>query len=56
MHGNQPDQRSGNDQQMMMGQPTNLEKEMHGMLPVKLKNITFSGPGFTSLAENILKV
>ncbi|XP_037921990.1 chaoptin isoform X3 [Hermetia illucens] len=34
---------------------TDLKSEMKGKLPAKLKNITISGPGFSSLAEDILK-
>ncbi|XP_011212502.1 chaoptin isoform X1 [Bactrocera dorsalis] len=42
-------------QQVQMGQPTDLAREMEGHLPSKLTNITFSGPQFSSLNERILK-
>ncbi|CAD6994601.1 chaoptin isoform X1 [Ceratitis capitata] len=42
-------------QQVQMGQPTDLAREMEGHLPSKLTNITFSGPQFSSLSERILK-
>ncbi|KAB5471230.1 hypothetical protein F9003_23925 [Bacteroides fragilis] len=38
-----------------MGKPTDLQMEMKGWLPSKLKNITFSGSSFTSLNDDILK-
>lgn len=43
-------------QTVQMGMPTDLSREMDGHLPLKLTNITFSGPQFSSLNENILKV
>ena len=43
-------------QTVQMGMPTDLSREMEGHLPLKLTNITFSGPQFSSLNENILKV
>jgi hypothetical protein len=38
------------------GSSVDLKREMEGRLPLKLKNITISGKGFTKLAENIFKV
>lgn len=35
---------------------TDLRKEMTGPLPHKLHEITIAGKGFTSIADNILKV
>lgn len=35
---------------------SDLKKEMYGLLPPKLKNITISGDGFTRLAESIFEV
>lgn len=35
---------------------TDLRKEMTGKLPLKLREITIGGKGFTSLSEDILKV
>ncbi|XP_013100006.1 chaoptin isoform X1 [Stomoxys calcitrans] len=49
---------SGPNQEMQtvqMGMPTDLAREMEGHLPQKLTNITFSGPQFSTLNENILK-
>lgn len=43
-------------QTVQMGMPTDLAREMEGHLPLKLTNITFSGPQFSNLNENILKV
>lgn len=50
---------SGPTQEMttvQMGMPTDLGREMEGHLPQKLTNITFSGPQFSTINENILKV
>lgn len=38
------------------GFSTNLHNEMVGELPLKLKTITISGPGFTQLADNVFSV
>lgn len=35
---------------------TDLRKEMSGQLPLKLREITISGNGFTGISETILKV
>lgn len=35
---------------------TDLRKEMTGKLPLKLREITIGGKGFTSISEDILKV
>lgn len=35
---------------------TDLRKEMDGLLPVKLREITISGQGFTKIADSILNV
>ncbi|EAT32230.1 AAEL015659-PA [Aedes aegypti] len=34
---------------------SDMRREMEGMLPQKLKSITFSGSGFNRLADNVLK-
>lgn len=50
---------SGPNQEMQtvqMGMPTDLLREMEGHLPQKLTNITFSGPQFSTINENILMV
>jgi hypothetical protein len=38
------------------GASVDLKREMEGRLPLKLKNITISGTGFTKLADNIFRV
>lgn len=35
---------------------TDLRNEMTGKLPLKLRDITISGKGFTSISETILQV
>lgn len=35
---------------------TDLRKEMNGKLPLKLREITISGKGFTTIAETIFEV
>jgi len=49
---------SGGDEKTALNKmlSTDLRKEMEGYFPLKLKNITFSGNGFSNLAANILEV
>lgn len=47
---------SGGPQQIARSVATNLGSEMEGDLPQKLKTITFSGAGFTQLADNVFRV
>lgn len=42
--------------QMIQVPASDLKKEMDGILPSKLKNITISGEGFSRLADYIFKV
>lgn len=42
--------------QMIQVPASDLKKEMDGILPSKLKNITISGEGFSRLSDYIFKV